>query len=80
MDGLFIPARDRRDNRPERRHETGEAQPLFEFYDDFDLQEELYGDDGLEDVLSFDPVSDSTDLMSYIVCIVPQTSYLILCI
>lgn len=60
-------ARERRENRAERHREVGEAQPLFDPYDDFDLQEELYGEEGLEDVLSFDPVTDTGDLMSYIV-------------
>ncbi|KAK7467957.1 hypothetical protein BaRGS_00036800 [Batillaria attramentaria] len=64
---FFAPARDRRENRPERRHEIGEAQPLFDPYDDdFELNDELYGEEGLEDVLSFDPVADTGDLMSYI--------------
>ena len=65
-------ARERRENRAERHREVGEAQPLYDPYDDFDLQEELYGEEGLEDVLSFDPVTDTGDLMSYIVS--PQTT------
>ncbi|XP_076465936.1 putative E3 ubiquitin-protein ligase HERC1 isoform X3 [Babylonia areolata] len=63
---FFAPARERRESRAERHREIGEAQPLFDPYDDFDLQEELYGEEGLEDVLSFDPVADTGDLMSYI--------------
>ncbi|KAL8615069.1 hypothetical protein ACOMHN_013603 [Nucella lapillus] len=63
---FFAPARERRESRVERYREIGEAQPLFDPYDDFDLQEELYGEEGLEDVLSFDPVADTGDLMSYI--------------
>ena len=66
----FQPARERRESRAERHREVGEAQPLFDPYDDFDLQEELYGEDGLEDVLTFDPVTDTGDLMSYIVSLV----------
>lgn len=62
-------ARDRRENRTERRPEVNEAQPLFDPYDDFDLQDELYGEEGLEDVLNFDPVTDPGDLVSYIVSV-----------
>jgi hypothetical protein len=46
---------------------VGEAHPLFDPFDDFDLQDEMYGEEGLEDVFSFDPVVDAGDLMSYIV-------------
>ncbi|KAK7116135.1 hypothetical protein V1264_001871 [Littorina saxatilis] len=63
---FFAPARERRESRAERHREVGEAQPLFDPYDDFDLQEELYGEEGLEDVLTLDPVTDTGDLMSYI--------------
>ncbi|PVD19395.1 hypothetical protein C0Q70_19883 [Pomacea canaliculata] len=63
---FLLKTRDRRENRTERRPEVNEAQPLFDPYDDFDLQDELYGEEGLEDVLNFDPVTDPGDLVSYI--------------
>ncbi|XP_067667414.1 probable E3 ubiquitin-protein ligase HERC1 [Haliotis asinina] len=47
--------RERRDERPERRHEIGEARPLYDPFDDFDLQDEMYNEEGLEDVFTLDP-------------------------
>ncbi|XP_050402259.2 probable E3 ubiquitin-protein ligase HERC1 [Patella vulgata] len=54
----FFSGRDRREERPERRHEVGEARPLFDPYDDFDLQEELYSEEGLEDMFTFTPSTE----------------------
>ncbi|ESP05641.1 hypothetical protein LOTGIDRAFT_181433 [Lottia gigantea] len=51
----FIVKCHRREDRPERRHEVGEARPLFDPFDDFDLQEELYSEEGLEDMFTFNP-------------------------
>ncbi|GFS09340.1 HECT and RLD domain-containing E3 ubiquitin protein ligase family member 1, partial [Elysia marginata] len=42
---LTAAARDRRSNRPERRQEVGEARPMFDIYDDFDLSDDLAPED-----------------------------------
>lgn len=61
MQWLF-PGRERRDERPERRHEVGEARPLYDPFDDFDLQDEMYNEEGLEDVFTLDPSRDVSEV------------------
>ncbi|XP_035829751.1 probable E3 ubiquitin-protein ligase HERC1 isoform X3 [Aplysia californica] len=65
---LTAAARDRRGNRPERRQEVGEARPMFELYDNFDLQEDFYSEDGLDfdENLTSDPARDAAKVMTAI--------------
>lgn len=62
-------ARDRRSSRPERRQEIGEARPMFDIYDDFDLQEDFFSEDGLDfdDNLTLETARDAAKVMSVIV-------------
>ncbi|XP_059169765.1 probable E3 ubiquitin-protein ligase HERC1 isoform X3 [Physella acuta] len=63
---LTAAARDRRSNRPERRQEVGEARPMFDIYDDFDLQEDFFLEDGqdFDDSLSLEAARETAKAMS----------------
>ncbi|KAH9513367.1 putative E3 ubiquitin-protein ligase herc1 [Bulinus truncatus] len=65
---LSAAARDRRNNRPERRQEVGEARPMFDIYDDFELQDDFFSEDGLDfdDPLSLETARDAAKVMSVI--------------
>ncbi|BFZ01051.1 hypothetical protein BsWGS_04090 [Bradybaena similaris] len=65
---LTAAARDRRSSRPERRQEIGEARPMFDIYDDFDLQEDFFSEDGLDfdDNLTLETARDAAKVMSVI--------------
>uniref|UniRef100_A0A2C9KCS9 B30.2/SPRY domain-containing protein n=1 Tax=Biomphalaria glabrata TaxID=6526 RepID=A0A2C9KCS9_BIOGL len=65
---LSAAARERRNNRPERRQEVGEARPMFDIYDDFDLQDDFFSEDGLDfdDPLCLETARDAAKVMSVI--------------
>ncbi|RUS81199.1 hypothetical protein EGW08_011064, partial [Elysia chlorotica] len=62
---LTAAARDRRSNRPERRQEVGEARPMFDIYDDFDLSDDLAPED-LFDYETLDSASHFAKYMSVV--------------
>ncbi|GFO36542.1 HECT and rld domain-containing e3 ubiquitin protein ligase family member 1, partial [Plakobranchus ocellatus] len=58
---LTAAARDRRSSRPERRQEVGEARPMFDIYDDFDLTDDVVP----EDLFGFDTIDSARDFAKY---------------